>query len=71
MNKISPKKLILSKWTAINPINKEKHFLVSEVKFDEEGNVVQCVIEAVMSKRTINIEWQQLKHSDEWDQGWK
>ena len=30
-NQINPKKLRLSKWTAVNPQEKEKHFLVTKV----------------------------------------
>ena len=40
MNQIHPKKLLNSKWTAIRPINKEKHFVVSRVEFDDEGLVI-------------------------------
>jgi Ala-tRNA(Pro) deacylase len=28
-NRVSPKKLLLSKWTAVHPERKEKHFLVT------------------------------------------
>ncbi|PAM39480.1 hypothetical protein CEJ63_25450, partial [Acinetobacter baumannii] len=28
MNRVNPAKLLLSKWTAASPRNKEKHFLV-------------------------------------------
>lgn len=71
MNTINPKKLLNSKWTAVKPVNKEKHFVVTEVKFDEEGIVIHCVIEAVMSHRTEPIAWQSLKNTSEWLQGWK
>jgi tryptophan-rich hypothetical protein len=46
MNRINPAKLLHSKWTAVEPKNKEKHFLVVEVEFDEEGVVVNCLLEA-------------------------
>lgn len=71
MNKINPQKLLNSKWTAITPINKEKHFVVIEVEFDEEATVVSCSLEAVMSKRCIPISWQDLKDNEYWLQGWK
>ncbi|MDF1763342.1 MAG: TIGR02450 family Trp-rich protein [Oleibacter sp.] len=71
MNKINPKKLLNSKWTAVTPKNKEKHFLVSEVEFDEEGIVIHCCLEAVMSKRSISIDWNDLKDESSWLQGWK
>jgi hypothetical protein len=31
MNPLNPKKLLLTKWTAVKPIAKQKHFLVSRV----------------------------------------
>ena len=39
-NKINLKKLLNSKWTAVEPAEKERHFMVTEVEFDEQGNVV-------------------------------
>ena len=71
MNKINPKKLLNSKWTAVNPVKKEKHFLVSELDFDDEGEVIHCLIEAIISNRLELIDWKLLKDSDNWLQGWK
>lgn len=71
MKSINPKKLLNSKWTAVRPENKEKHFLVSEVEFDEDGFVTLCCIEAVMSKRATPIDWQDLKDNHKWIYGWK
>ena len=68
---INPKKLIQSKWTAVKPTMKEKHFMVTEVEFDEDGNVLACSLEAVMSKLTFDIQWRELKDQSEWLQGWK
>ena len=71
MNKINPKKLLNSKWTAVAPVMKEKHFLVSELKLDEEGEVIYCLLEAVISHRAEKIDWNVLKDSDNWLHGWK
>jgi tryptophan-rich hypothetical protein len=71
MNNINPKKLLNSKWTAVKPVNKEKHFLITELKFDEEGEVVHCLIEAVISNRSEPIVWSELKNQESWFQGWK
>lgn len=71
MNQINPTKLLRSKWTALRPQNKEKHFLVVDVEYDEEGVVVECLLEAVISKRIMSLDWQELKNSDTWKQGWK
>lgn len=70
MNKINPKKLLRSKWTAVHPTNKEKHFLITELKLDDEGEVIHCLIEAVLTKREEVINWQDLKDSERWVQGW-
>lgn len=71
MNNINPKKLLHSKWTAVKPARKEKHFMVTEVEFDEEGNVCDCVLEAVISNRSESIDWTLLKDTSTWIHGWK
>ena len=71
MNKINPKKLLNSKWTAVSPTNKEKHFMVSEIEFDEEAVVISCCIEAVMSKRIMPINWRDLTDDNNWVHGWR
>jgi len=71
MNKINPKKLLNSKWTAATPVNKEKHFIISDIEFDEDGIVVSCYIEPLMSKRPTPINWLDLKDDSRWLQGWK
>lgn len=71
-NPIHPKKLLLSKWTAVTPVNKEKHFMVIKVIEPEVegGPIEQVVIEAVMSKRQKTIQWRSLSDVLEWKQGW-
>tara|TARA_B100000700_G_scaffold63065_1_gene69473 strand:+ start:997 stop:1215 length:219 start_codon:yes stop_codon:yes gene_type:complete len=71
MTQINTAKLRNSKWTAVKPINREKHFLVSEVEYDEEGAVIACVIESVLSKNEYSIDWRELKNEEKWVQGWK
>ncbi len=71
MNKINPKKLLNSKWTAVKPVNKELHFMVTETKFNDDGEIVHCLMEAIMTKRAETIEWLALKNSEDWLQGWK
>ena len=71
MNKLNAKKLLNSKWTLVNPIGKEKHFLITELEFDENDNVTHCLIEAVISHRSNLMNWEELKESNYWLQGWK
>jgi tryptophan-rich hypothetical protein len=70
VNQINPKKLLHSKWTANEPQNKEKHFCVIEVEFDEEQKLVRCVMQAVYSQREFDIAWRELKDSAVWKSGW-
>ena len=72
MTHINPKELLNSKWTAVKPRNKEKHFILTEVIFDEDGEtVLNCVIEAVVTKRLESIDWRTLENTNIWQQGWK
>ena len=72
MNPLSPKKLLLSKWTAVNPVAKQKHFLVSRViQPDLPEEALELVeIEAVFSKATRVINWRELQDDSLWRQGW-
>lgn len=72
MNTLSPKKLLLTKWTAVQPSHKEKHFLVAKVIEPEipEAPLEWVELEAVFSKSRYRIAWRDLKNSDIWRQGW-
>ena len=72
MNPLNPKKLLLTKWTAVKPIAKQKHFLVSRVIQPEvETDPVEFVeIESVFSKATQIIKWRELQNDEVWRQGW-
>ncbi|NBX57042.1 MAG: TIGR02450 family Trp-rich protein [Gammaproteobacteria bacterium] len=71
-NALSPKKLLHTKWTAVAPRNKEKHFLVTKViePVPPGSPVVSVEIEAVHSKRTRVIAWRELKNELQWRRGW-
>ena len=63
-------KLLNSKWTAVNPENKEKHFIVTSVDYDEGDVVLSCILEAVFTKREQAIDWKSLRDEQVWKQGW-
>ena len=71
MNKINPKALMRSKWTKVDVRDKEKHFIITLVKFDEQQNVIECMIEAIMTKNEYAIDWRELKLVDKWRIGWQ
>ncbi|MDO9161782.1 MAG: TIGR02450 family Trp-rich protein [Methylococcaceae bacterium] len=71
-NQINPQKLLLSKWTAVSPKNKEKHFLVTQIIKDEEDlSIVACILEAVINGHEYQLNWQELKITSVWLPGWK
>jgi tryptophan-rich hypothetical protein len=72
MNPLNPKKLHLTKWTAVKPVAKQKHYLVSKVIKPELPNeLVEFVeIESVFSKASQVIPWRELQNDDVWLQGW-
>jgi tryptophan-rich hypothetical protein len=72
MNPLNPKKLHLTKWTAVTPVAKQKHFLVSRViqpALPTEP-IKSVEIEAVFSKATQIIAWRDLQDDSVWRQGW-
>lgn len=71
-NRVSPKKLLLSKWTAVHPSRKEKHFLVTKVFEPEiEGQaIIDIELEAAMTGRKFCMPWRDLKNREHWRQGW-
>ena len=72
MNPLTTKKLLLSKWTAVKPVAKQKHFLVRRVIQPElPTDPIEWVeIEAVFSKATQTIAWRDLQDEGVWRQGW-
>lgn len=70
MNRINPEKLLHSKWTAVVPKNKEKHFMVTQLIRDEQEQVITCVLQAVMTHREYPIDWKVLKNNADWCIGW-
>jgi tryptophan-rich hypothetical protein len=71
-NPLSPKKLLLTKWTAVQPLNREKHFLVVRVIEPEPPamRIEQIELEAVHSGRVLQLGWRDLADPRVWRQGW-
>ncbi|MFT6193830.1 MAG: tryptophan-rich hypothetical protein [Cognaticolwellia sp.] len=71
MNRVNPKVLLHSKWTKVSVENREKHFVITEVEFDEQKNVIECLITAVINHNEYSINWRDLKQSTLWRFGWQ
>jgi len=72
VTKISLKKLLNSKWTAVTPSHKEKHFMVIGLIAPELPTTVVSLVEleAVYTKRKYTLAWQVLADEALWVQGW-
>jgi tryptophan-rich hypothetical protein len=74
--RLNPKKLLLSKWTAAMPQNKEKHFLVTLlIKPDlpdlPDAPIEHIELEAIYSHRSFILPWRDLTDMGQWLQGWQ
>lgn len=69
---LSPKKLHLSKWTAVQPANKEKHFIVIKVIEPEPpaAMITDIELQAVHSGRVQVLPWRALTDPAVWRRGW-
>ena len=69
---LNPAKLLLSKWKAVSPDGKERHFLVTRVINPETAaHLIELVeLEAVMTGRRFVVRWQELTDATRWLQGW-
>jgi tryptophan-rich hypothetical protein len=70
MTKVNPKKLLNSKWTSTSPKQKEKHFMVDEVEYDEDDHVIHCLLVAVINRKQYEIDWRSLNDTKAWLVGW-
>ncbi len=70
-NPVNRKKLPNSKWSAVAPVNREKHFLVIDWVRDDAGRPTDhVVLEAVLTNRQREIHWRDLEDQDVWLVGW-
>ena len=71
-HQLNPQKLLLSKWTAVHPRDREKHFLVTLVNSPEAPahRIEKVVLEAVLTHRRFTLGWAELADKKQWVQGW-
>lgn len=70
-HQINPEKLLRSKWTAVEPRNRQRHFMVTGLIRDENEKIVECELEAVINREVFTIDWTMLKNPNHWQIGWK
>lgn len=73
-NRFSRRYLIGSKWTAVSPINCDKHFVVTGWADSPKDcdNTPDCVtLEAITTGRKRIILWRALRKTSLWRTGWR
>jgi tryptophan-rich hypothetical protein len=71
-NPVNRKKLPGSKWTAVRPVNREKHFVVVGWVADDEGQPTdRLLVEAVLTRVVREVPWQELRDPATWRVGWR
>lgn len=71
MNQINPSKLLFSKWTALHPTKKRRHFIVTKLIFSPDETIIGCELEAVIDKSITEMDWKLLKDVSYWQTGWR
>jgi len=71
LNRINRDKLPGSKWTAVHPRDREKHFLAVGVVPGDGGRGARVTLEAVYSGRRFELDWRELKVAARWRMGWR
>lgn len=71
--RLQPAKLLRSKWTAVAPVNKEKHFIVTAIIAPQPPATVldEVTMEAVLTGRSFTLRWRELNDIAQWRQGWR
>lgn len=70
-NHFSKKKLPGSKWTALDPQQREKHFWVlAWVQHQPEDPLETLELEAVLTRRRLELNYRELKDASRWRMGW-
>jgi tryptophan-rich hypothetical protein len=64
--------LLLSKWTAVVPQAREKHFMVVRLIDPAlpELPVEEVELQAVLTRRSQTLPWRALTDPAQWRQGW-
>ena len=70
-NPVNRVKLPGSKWTAVRPENREKHFIVRGWVRDADGQPTDEVeIVAILTRVVRVLRWRELEDWDRWRIGW-
>jgi tryptophan-rich hypothetical protein len=67
----SPKNMVGSKWTALRPVNKEKHFVVSGQHKSSDETDSEFQIRSILTERIQAVKLSVLQDVTIWKRGWE
>ena len=72
-SRLDSRKLLQSKWTAVAPVDRELHFVLTRIvpARARSGAVRHVELRAVLTGRTRIVERDELTDSDRWQPGWR
>ena len=71
-NPVNLKKIVGSKWTAVLPENREKHFIVLDWERDENDQPTDRIqLEAILTGTVRLLHHKALAEQEEWLIGWR
>ena len=73
MSRSDPGRLLHSKWTAVSPVDKELHFVVTGILPPRSPDRASLKLEltAIYSGRIRIVDRCELNDSSQWNQGWR
>ena len=73
MSKSARQHRVGSKWTALAPRERDKHFVAVRIfRAEAKPNAPQFAeLQAIISKRSRNVPVQQLEDATQWARGWR
>ena len=70
-NPVNRPKLPGSKWTAVRPERREKHFIVHDWVRDDDGRpTAEIRVEAILTGTVRVLHWRELEDPEVWRVGW-
>jgi tryptophan-rich hypothetical protein len=70
-NPVNRKKIAGSKWTRVQPEDRQKHFVVLGWALGDDGKPTDAVeIEAILTGAVSIIHWRELEDRSRWRIGW-
>ena len=71
-NPVKRNKIVSSKWTARQPVDRQKHFIVLDWVLGDDGTPTEMIeIEAVLTRHVRTVPWRELGSLEIWRTGWR